>query len=121
MNPITEFIVHSLGLRDAFRLLALLVLITGIPCCLVFQQPPAEDIADDSSISTDDVTHPPRNVYDTDSGWLADMIRKETNPPGFVCFGMRKDLWTEPVFLLFLFGQFIKGIGYVFPFIHLVS
>lgn len=122
MNPLSEVIIHALGLKDALRILALVVMVIGIPCCLVFKQPPMQDTADDSSVATDDVEPPqPRSIYDTDSAWLAEMIRKETNPPGFLCFGMRKDLWTEPVFILFLIGQFTKGIGYVFPFVHLVS
>lgn len=122
MNPLSEVIIHALGLKDALRILALVVMVIGIPCCLVFKQPPMQDTSDDSSVSTDDVEPPqPRSIYDTDSAWLAEMIRKETNPPGSLCFGMRKDLWTEPVFILFLIGQFTKGIGYVFPFVHLVS
>ncbi|XP_070555139.1 monocarboxylate transporter 13-like [Ptychodera flava] len=129
MNPICQALLQSLGLRDTFRTLAAMVVLAGLPCCFVLSPAPVTRSTEFAmTVDEDDIND---NIKARDSVWLDDMIRKTPDQtpkrrfrfcPNKICLNyFQKELWTDVVFLLFLFGQFVKGTGYVFPFIHLVS
>ncbi|XP_072169966.1 monocarboxylate transporter 13-like [Diadema setosum] len=143
MNPVVESLVGAVGLRNTLRVLSALTVVIGLPCCAVFKQPVYDDEYDDDDGIDDlimeecdenvDTVIVRRNdegkeeaaaeVDDTvsESGWLADMIRREKDPPRKCCISCQTELWLDPIFLIFMVAQLIKGIGYVFPFIHLVN
>ncbi|XP_054772973.1 monocarboxylate transporter 8-like [Lytechinus pictus] len=139
MNPVVESLVDSIGLRNAFRVMAVLPIVIGLPCCAIFKQPDLnacankddddvndlimEDCDDETVLvhrNDDDVV---REIDDagSESSWLADMIRREKNPSRKVCTCLDGDLWLDPIFYIYMFGLLAKGVGYVFPFIHLVN
>lgn len=142
MNPVVESLVESIGLRNAFRVLAALTIVIGLPCSAVLKQPDFDAYANDNDVDDvddlimedcdDETVLVHRNKDDvqsvheiddaeSESSWLAEMIRKEKNPPRRICGSCYGDLWLDPFFIIFMVGQLFKGVGYVFPFIHLVS
>ncbi|XP_022089594.1 monocarboxylate transporter 13-like [Acanthaster planci] len=114
MNPVCQSLVETVGLRNTYRVLAALALVIGIPCCLIFKQPPLEEEDDTRSLEGS------IESTEVDGEWLSEMIKQEKEPAIRKIFGVRVSLWLDPVYILYMFGQLFKGIGYVFPFIHLV-
>ncbi|XP_030839017.1 monocarboxylate transporter 10 [Strongylocentrotus purpuratus] len=142
MNPVVESLVGSIGLRNAFRVLSALTIVIGLPCSAVLKQPDFDAYANDNDVDDvddlimqdcdDETVLVNRNKDDvqsvheiddaeSESSWLAEMIRKEKNPPRRICGSCNGDLWLDPLFIIFMVGQLFKGVGYVFPFIHLVN
>ena len=150
MNPVCQSLVEAVGLSNTYRTLSGLTLLIGIPCCLVLKQPPVygdednllegEDGVEGEESPTSDTmeqaVHNSRefstNPSSTGVGknWIQTMLRKRTpiissgdeaDDTDTILCGCQRRLWTDKVFLLYMFGQLMKGIGYVFPFIHLVS
>ena len=145
MNPVCQSLVEAIGLSNTYRTLSALTLIIGIPCCLVFKQPIVygdEDQLIDNTIETpvDEFgerltpqsqfsTNPSENSMNSKvKNFFKDVFRSQTpvmtdpdiTADTLLC-GCHPQLWTDRVFILYMFGQLMKGIGYVFPFIHLVS
>ncbi|XP_033123944.1 monocarboxylate transporter 13-like [Anneissia japonica] len=124
MNPVCEALLERVGLEKTFVCLSVVVLVIGIPCSLVFAQPPDDyDELDEKGENDIGVQTPKTQIPNSDSGseWLKEMISKEREPYSICCVGCQPELWTDSIFLLYLLGQFVKGLGYVFPFIHLVT
>ncbi|XP_072018079.1 monocarboxylate transporter 7-like [Amphiura filiformis] len=149
MNPVCQSLVEAIGLSNTYRTLSALTLIIGIPCCLVLKQPVVYgdedtliDDAEDTPIEEQNEsypatsytssqqfsTNPSHNNFSRVRDYFLSIFKPQ--PPvvaetdittdTLLC-GCRRALWTDKVFLLYMFGQLMKGIGYVFPFIHLVS
>ena len=147
MNPVCQSLVDAVGLSNTYRTLSALTLIIGIPCCLMFKQPVVygdEDSLIDNTVDTpieeQNDSYPassytPQQQFSTNpshNSRIRDFLLNvfKPQPPvvtdtdittdTLLC-GCSTALWTDKVFLLYMFGQLMKGIGYVFPFIHLVS
>ncbi|XP_077991651.1 monocarboxylate transporter 13-like [Glandiceps talaboti] len=128
MNPLCQGLLQSMGLRDAYRTLAAIVVLAGLPCCFVLSPAPEDENTvkiEEDPIIEDDINE---NSQSNGSAWLDKMIKKIPieAPRRRLCVSkcqnyFIKELWTDSIFILFLFGQLIKAIGYVFPFIHLIS
>ena len=116
MNPVCQSLVETIGLRNTYRTLAALSLVIGIPCCLVFKQPPMDTEDEDTRSLEGSI-----ESAEVEGAWLSEMIKQEELPEVRKLFGVRTSLWLDPIYILYMFGQLFKGIGYVFPFIHLVS
>ncbi|XP_071952885.1 monocarboxylate transporter 13-like isoform X2 [Antedon mediterranea] len=125
MNPVCQALLERVGLEKTFLCLSGLVLIIGIPCSLAFAQPPDEfEMSHEPEESIEENGVPKTSaIPNSESGseWLKDMINKERNNYPECCVGCQYELWSDSIFLLYLLGQFVKGLGYVFPFIHLVT
>ncbi|XP_033644662.1 monocarboxylate transporter 13-like [Asterias rubens] len=116
MNPVCQSLVETIGLRNTYRTLAALSLVIGIPCCLVFKQPPMDTEDEDTRSLEGSI-----ESAEVEGAWLSEMIKQEELPEVRKLFGVRTSLWLDPIYILYMFGQLFKGIGYVFPFIHLIS
>ncbi|XP_006817780.2 monocarboxylate transporter 13-like [Saccoglossus kowalevskii] len=130
MNPICQTLLQATGLRTTYRILSALVLILGLACCFMLSSPLPTSERHEFEEGTESGAEIHDRMHAGYHHWIDDMIKRQPDDDSEVsCCGhltrhrcyLQENLWTDTVFILFMLGQFVKGMGYVFPFIHLIN
>ncbi|XP_078673306.1 monocarboxylate transporter 7-like isoform X1 [Branchiostoma floridae x Branchiostoma belcheri] len=144
MNPLTEAILSSVGLRNTYRILAAMILVKGVLCCCAFVAPPDEN---SNTASDDSHDHPHEHSALAKPGDMEDVaatekLMEQTDTPedenspvtnstpakegtenrkNLFQSVFRKQVWTNPGFLFWILANVVLCLSLLFPFFHLVK
>ncbi|XP_078592790.1 monocarboxylate transporter 14-like isoform X1 [Branchiostoma floridae x Branchiostoma japonicum] len=147
MNPVTEAILSAVGLRNTYRILAAMLLVNGVLCCSTFVPPP-DGNSDTTSDDSQDHNHEGRTLAkpsDTEHITATEKLMGQKNKtPEFEGQTssvtnststkegkenkkshfqgvFRRNVWTNPGFLLWILANVVLSLSLLFPFFHLVK